>query len=199
MGFASKQLRDVRDGKYYWVTKLADGKCWMTQNLDLDLTYDLAGADRETGVLLTSETSDVGEDWIPSGKSTIDPTKNLFESTAVVADWDTILTDDRGMRSWSLGATTVPTNNDVYIANNVADYTSCGVGLATAIDCSRFIASSELYSNGDPSQNAHYALGNYYQWNTATAGTGGTITEGQATGSICPSGWGCRLLGRSRR
>ena len=31
----SAQLKDVRDGKYYWVSKLADGKCWMTQNLDL--------------------------------------------------------------------------------------------------------------------------------------------------------------------
>lgn len=24
------QLKDVRDNKYYWVAKLADGKCWMT-------------------------------------------------------------------------------------------------------------------------------------------------------------------------
>ena len=29
------QLTDTRDGKKYWVTKLADGNCWMTQNLDL--------------------------------------------------------------------------------------------------------------------------------------------------------------------
>ena len=29
----------------------------------------------------------------------------------------------------------------------------------------------------------------YYQWNTATAGTGGTITNANATGSICPKGW----------
>ena len=28
---------DTRDGKWYWVTKLADGHIWMTQNLDLDL------------------------------------------------------------------------------------------------------------------------------------------------------------------
>ena len=28
---------DQRDGKTYWVTKLADGNIWMTQNLDLDL------------------------------------------------------------------------------------------------------------------------------------------------------------------
>lgn len=30
----SKRLIDKRDGKYYWVTKLRDGNCWMTQNLD---------------------------------------------------------------------------------------------------------------------------------------------------------------------
>lgn len=28
------QLTDSRDGKQYWVGKLTDGKCWMTQNLD---------------------------------------------------------------------------------------------------------------------------------------------------------------------
>ena len=31
-------LEDARDGKMYWVAKLADGNCWMTQNLELDLT-----------------------------------------------------------------------------------------------------------------------------------------------------------------
>ncbi len=31
------QLRDTRDNKYYWVTKLKDGNCWMTQNLALEL------------------------------------------------------------------------------------------------------------------------------------------------------------------
>ena len=33
----SKLLIDQRDGKSYWVTKLADKNCWMTQNLALDL------------------------------------------------------------------------------------------------------------------------------------------------------------------
>ena len=31
------QLVDVRDNKLYWVAKLKDGHCWMTQNLDLNL------------------------------------------------------------------------------------------------------------------------------------------------------------------
>ena len=34
----TKQLIDIRDGKSYWVTKLKDGNCWMTQNLDYDIT-----------------------------------------------------------------------------------------------------------------------------------------------------------------
>ena len=37
--------------------------------------------------------------------------------------------------------------------------------------------------------NAHYLVGNLYQWNAATAGTGGTITSQDATDSICPKGW----------
>jgi len=34
---SSLQLLDTRDNKLYWVTKLADGNCWMTQNLDYDI------------------------------------------------------------------------------------------------------------------------------------------------------------------
>ena len=43
------RLVDVRDGKKYWVAKLADGNCWMTQNLDFDVG----------GVTLSPETSNV--------------------------------------------------------------------------------------------------------------------------------------------
>ena len=31
------QVIDTRDNKVYWIAKLKDGHCWMTQNLDLDL------------------------------------------------------------------------------------------------------------------------------------------------------------------
>lgn len=35
----TKQLEDTREsGKEYWVTKLRDGNCWMTQNLDYNVT-----------------------------------------------------------------------------------------------------------------------------------------------------------------
>lgn len=41
-------VMDLRDGKTYWIAKLADGKCWMTQNLD----YNITGP-------VTSELSDI--------------------------------------------------------------------------------------------------------------------------------------------
>ncbi|MBR1796383.1 hypothetical protein IJ765_04010, partial [Candidatus Saccharibacteria bacterium] len=52
-------LRDVRDNKWYLIRKLADGNCWMVQNLDLDLSTEVA---------LTSETSDINStsSWTPS-------------------------------------------------------------------------------------------------------------------------------------
>lgn len=55
------RLIDRRDGKYYWVAKLADGNCWMTQNLDLDLST------RQT---LTPADSDVINNWTPN-RSTV--------------------------------------------------------------------------------------------------------------------------------
>ncbi len=186
----SKQLRDTRDGKYYWITKLADGNCWMTQNLDLDLNYSLAGANESTGVLLTPETSDVKENWIPSSaKSTVaDYTdKNLFEPTTNIADANTILPDNLGLRSWSLGD---------YILTDPAQNWNCGGGKKDLSECTeaevggqKMLApySTPLTANNDES--AHKIFGNSYQWNTATAGTGETITDGQAADSICPKGW----------
>lgn len=47
----SKQLIDRRDGKTYWVTKMKDGNCWMTQNLDFELSRN--------GTTLTHADTDV--------------------------------------------------------------------------------------------------------------------------------------------
>ena len=55
------QLQDTRDGKYYWVAKLADGNCWMTQNLDLDLS---------TSKTLTPANTNIPKNWTPSTSTT---------------------------------------------------------------------------------------------------------------------------------
>jgi uncharacterized protein (TIGR02145 family) len=44
------QALDVRDNKLYYISKLADGKCWMTQNLDLDLSPNRTLSPTDTDV-----------------------------------------------------------------------------------------------------------------------------------------------------
>ena len=48
------QVKDARDGKIYWVSKLKDGNIWMTQNLDYDLSV-------QANQTLTPATSNVTE------------------------------------------------------------------------------------------------------------------------------------------
>ena len=50
------QVIDVRDDKVYWIAKLQDGHCWMTQNLDLDLETTPNHV-----ATLTSENTDLNE------------------------------------------------------------------------------------------------------------------------------------------
>ena len=57
LGLGTFQLVDSRDNKPYLVRRLADGYCWMVQNLELDL---------RTITKLTPEDSDVSEDWYAS-------------------------------------------------------------------------------------------------------------------------------------
>ena len=88
------QLIDVRDGSVYWVAKLRDGKCWMTENLNL------AG-----GTALYSGTSDV-----PSGYTST-PYYTLPASATVGADGYTLtdgtqFSSDSGQYSFNSGNVT---------------------------------------------------------------------------------------------
>ena len=55
------QLQDSRDKKMYWVGKLPDGNCWMTQNLDLDLS---------TSTTLTPDDTNISSNWTPRTSTT---------------------------------------------------------------------------------------------------------------------------------
>ena len=165
------RLTDARDQKQYWVTKLADGNCWMTQNLDLDLTH---------GTPLTPDDSDVSSSWDPP---------RTTEQPGTITSADTY-TDTY---SWDLGMY-VKSDPDGY-----SNYCDGVKGLSDA-DCTSAgwtnVSSMTPMEDGNATDvisgstyNAHYLVGNLYQWNAATAGTGGTITSAEATDSICPKGW----------
>ena len=167
------QLTDTRDGKKYWVTKLKDGNCWMTQNLDLDLS---------TSKALTPEDSDVSRSWTPTRSTTT----SIFSNTTNTEQysWDPgywVKSDPDGYSNYCGSSSGITSFND-------SDCTSAGwtnVSSMTPMDdgTTNTVISGNTY-------NAHYLVGNFYQWNAATAGTGGTIDNyAKATDSICPKGW----------
>ena len=163
------QLTDTRDGKKYWVAKLADGNCWMTQNLDLDLSTEEA---------LTPEDSDVTSSWMPTNNTLTDGTKTTTDNTAV---W-----------SWNLGdyVLTTPNAGTSCGISGISDFGDCtSVGFQSVSDMTPMTDGDATDVISGNTYNAHYHVGNHYTWNAATAGKGGTITSTNATDSICPKGW----------
>ena len=176
----TKQLTDTRDGKKYWVTKLKDGNCWMTQNLDFDIPA--------SG--LTSADSDINNaSGVWNTSSSYPPRTTEQPGTITSANTNT------ETYSWDLG---------MYVKSDPDGYSDhCGSssikGLADASCTSAGwtnVSSMTPMEDGNATDvisgstyNAHYLVGNLYQWNAATAGTGGTITSQEATDSICPKGW----------
>lgn len=165
------RLTDTRDGKQYWVTKLADGNCWMTQNLDLDLSSSVA---------LTPDDSDVSSSWTPTRSTTT----SIFSNT-----------DNTEQYSWDPGYW-VKSDPDGYsdYCDQVASLSDSSCTSAGWTDVSSMTpmadgTTNEVISTDNNTYNAHYLVGNLYQWNAATAGTGGTIISQDATDSICPKGW----------
>lgn len=116
-------------------------------------------------------------------------------ATATIANAATVSNVNTGTRSWSLGD---------YVIINPEGSSDCGSPKSSFAECPQQfsnIAGQTASTNPDfyvqngkktaagGEYDAHYLVGNHYQWNTATAGTGGTITSGQANGSICSKGW----------
>ncbi len=163
------QLTDTRDGKKYWVTKLADGNCWMTQNLDLDLS---------TSKALTPDDSDVSSNWTPANNTLTDGTQTTTDYTAV---W-----------SWNLGdyVLTTPNAGTSCGTSGISNFGDCtSVGFQSVAGMTPMTDGNATDVISGNTYNAHYHVGNHYTWNAATAGTGGTITSAEATDSICPKGW----------
>ena len=167
----TNRLTDTRDGKLYWVAKLADNQCWMTQNLDLDL---------KASEPLTSADSDISE-----SRGSWTPTDTQDNTTGFSSYY--------GTQSFDPG---------MYVYN-LANWNSCNYFTSTS--CTNWTnvsnmspmteirdESTDIVDTGSNTYDAHYLAGNYYQWNTATAGTGGSDVTTQyqdAADSICPKGW----------
>ena len=133
-------LIDNRDNNTYAVAKLADGNCWMIENLRLG-----GGSPMN----LTSATSNVVANFtLPASQ---DPTAWCYEFNTTCIDKPILNSNN----------TTNPVSN--MTASSLDESSSFGI----------------------------YSLGNYYNWYSATAGTGvfNADAGANADSSVCPVGW----------
>ena len=76
-------LIDMRDGKSYFIAKQADGKVWMTQNLDYDLSTSTTLTHNNTDLGYT--TSNLNKTWTPA-RATITGAVSSWHNDASVVD-----------------------------------------------------------------------------------------------------------------
>ena len=170
----TKQLTDNRDQKKYWVAKLADGNCWMTQNLDLDLN----------GRTLKTTDSDVSADWTYNG--------SWYNSA------DQGSTSYSAIQGWDLGEYVKTSPTATTSCTSYSDLSEC-TSQFTQVTSSMTPYTEDVNGSRAPADNvavsgsnydAHYLVGNYYSWPAATAGSGNNVSSsGDATDSICPANW----------
>ncbi len=126
-----------------------------------NLDYDL-----NTAVALTPDDSDVRSSWTPTASTLTDTSWTWNES-----NYDIVQSYDPGL---------------YYINDATGSWTACNTTKDPAA-CNRYTAITDPNA-ADTS--LHYAVGNYYSYNAATAGSGpSTATSQNTPDSICPKGW----------
>ena len=161
-------LTDQRDNNTYTIAKLADGKCWMIENLRLEST----NSDNSTGALAqgygTSATygnfSGLADPEAPWADNST--TANSLYSTDGVNDTINIGTSNAGYR--------FPRYNNY---NN------------QSTSANRPDSPTTNSATNSTTNAGMYSYGNYYTWHAAIADTTAYSSGDHNTTSICPSGW----------
>ena len=181
----SLQLRDVRDGKEYWVTKLADGNVWMTQNLDFDITGPL---DSTTTNLTVSGEAPYVTDYTKdntTGIITWTPSSSLYTISAPVINQSfTWSNNPNSPESVNLG--------DWYYRSDYYNNDDCGDQ-----GCNYHTGNAGSQFSQTPGTNgAHSHVGNYYNWSAAVASSNTSgYDSGNAVNSLCPANWNLPVNG----
>ena len=192
-------LTDKRDAKTYTISKLADGKVWMTQNLDLDLDENTTYTNEDTdlGWNTSTNTYDTAS-WSPI-RSTYETTSDHIHAWCQGGTWnsqDGYCENNNTPESYDPG--------DLYWNTTTSDfsdwdayYNSCDYSTSTP-SCDESLNPLSTYASSTGI--AQYHLGNYYNWAAAIASNDTSIygVYNENTGeydnlethqSICPAGW----------
>ncbi|MBQ3433398.1 hypothetical protein IJG22_03865 [Candidatus Saccharibacteria bacterium] len=162
-------LTDQRDGDTYAIAKLADGKCWMIENLRLDNTAD----HNSDGVLAqgygTSST-------YGNFGGLAEPESSTFRSVTTANSLYYSGTQS-GTASINIGTSDAP-------GYRMPRYNNANT--------------STRASSPDNNNSAMYSYGNYYNWPAAIANLIYNDTDNQSTTgtSLCPKGWHLPIGGR---
>ncbi len=157
-------LKDTRDNDVYAVAKLADGKCWMIENLRL--------ADKD------SNNNDIDLD----STNTHNPSTPLNNSWYYENQQGTLTTSNH------LSATSDPTSTNPDTAWCYQINSSDCINQSMLATNNTTLYTSNTASSYSTSSNV-YSYGNYYNWYSATAGHGTYNKYDNTSGDICPAGW----------
>lgn len=171
-------LKDERDNNVYTVARLADGKCWMVENLRLN------------------SSDSVGQDNIAKSQGYADATVseygNLGKFIGLSASEDTTGgTSANYLYSTNGLDDTINLNTDYNPAYRFPRYNGNNTNMV--IDATNSNGSTKL-EDSYTINNSHarwYGYGNYYTWAAAIASTGYYNQDNASVSdtSICPSGW----------
>ena len=186
----SIQLVDTRDSKLYWVTKLRDGHCWMTQNLDLDLS---------PSTVLTSNDTDLNDTSVAGAYEV----GYSYDKVNRVISWKPTNTTRDYVNSTGTGW---GNNNNVAYSLDPGEWywdgndstANCG-GYFTKEACSEHFTNFTSANSAEDRANVnkHLSVGNYYNWSAAIASNGSSSLSSSTysnitlnpQNSICPKGW----------
>lgn len=176
-------LTDQRDNETYAIAKLADGKCWMIENLRLEST----NSDNSTGVLAQGygTSSTYGNFYGLADAESADFTDYTTYSTYVNSLYYS--GTQEGTASIDIGISNypgyrIPRYNNL---NTPADANNRPQNPTSDI----FIANNTTVGM--------YSYGNYYTWHAAIADTAYYSSGDHGTTSLCPTGWRLPIGGQS--
>ena len=183
-------LKDTRDDNWYRIRKLADGNCWMTENLRLvfaaDGTNSVGVIDSNGDVVAQNPVVTINEDNSNVGKNANGGTSasKFVTGTGTGSFAEKLAYTETSTNKTVWGATDGdstphPTGSSVNASNEASNR-------ANTYSRSLYRARTISTLDGDAQQ-----YGVYYNWKAATAGTSDNYTTqgANATDSICPAGW----------
>lgn len=200
------QLIDKRDDKSYWIAKIGS-RCVMTQDLKLRITT--AGLTSELTDLnpgrggYEEEVNEDGEMILKWNAKSTYPPKNTFTAMrSMGTSYTTTYSMDFG--DYALATTSATagckTNTTGISACSQAKYVGSVMGVdeetgeeAIVQEAYEptlvYMEAGKTFDAETRTYDAHYLIGTYYQYLTATAGSAVRTKSALAPSSICPRGW----------